>query len=180
MRKYHTFCFLPSFANLHLKFRCSFGGLRFLLLTFAFLSLRSTAFAAPLSSDELISNAKGYDGKPVTFAGEVIGDIMARGAHAWVNINDGKNAIGIWMPGELAKKIQFTGSYRFIGDWAEITGVFHRACPEHGGDMDIHAQAIEKINAGRRKEEKFNNEKKNLALLLFGILGLVWILKLLK
>ncbi len=152
----------------------------FLLLTFAFLSLHSAAFAAPATSDELISHAKAYDGKPVTFAGEVIGDIMYRGAYAWVNINDGKSAIGVWIPGELAKKIQFTGSYRSIGDWAEITGVFHRACPEHGGDLDIHAQAIEKISPGRRKEEKFNNEKKNLALLLLGILGLVWILKLLK
>jgi hypothetical protein len=151
-----------------------------LLLFFAFLSLRSTAFAAPLTSDELISNAKGYDGKPISFAGEVVGDIMFRGAHAWVNINDGKNAIGIWMKGELAKKIQFTGSYKFIGDWVEVTGVFHRACPEHGGDLDIHGQSVDKINTGRQKAEKFNNEKKNLALLLLGILGLVWILKLLK
>jgi hypothetical protein len=151
-----------------------------LLLTFAFLSLRSPVLAAPSTSDELISHAKAYDGKPISFAGEVIGDIMIRGNHAWANINDGKSAIGVWMQGELAKKIQFTGSYRFIGDWVEITGVFHRACPEHGGDLDIHAQAIEKINSGRRKEERFNNEKKNLALLLLGILGLVWILKLLK
>ncbi|MFA5118758.1 MAG: DNA-binding protein [Candidatus Omnitrophota bacterium] len=152
----------------------------FFILSFAFLSLPSTAYAAPLSSDELISNAKGYDGEPVSFAGEVIGDIMFRGAHAWVNINDGESAIGVWMPGELAKKVRFTGSYKFIGDWVEITGVFHRACPEHGGDLDIHAQSIDKISTGRQKTEKFNNEKKNLALFLLGILGLVWILKLLK
>lgn len=96
-------------------------------------------YAPPLSSTELINNAKEYDGKSVVYTGEVIGDVMVRGDFVWVNLNDGENAIGIWLDKETAKEIQFTGSYRAKGDRLEVTGVFHRACIQHGGDLDIHA-----------------------------------------
>ena len=47
----------------------------------------------------------------IVYAGEVIGDVMVRGDFVWVNINDGENAIGVWLDKELAREIQFTGSY---------------------------------------------------------------------
>ena len=136
-------------------------------------------FAQPISSTELINNAKQYDGKIVTYEGEVIGDIMKRGDYAWVNINDGSNAIGIWMSDSLVKTITYTGSYKSKGDVIEITGVFNRACPEHGGDLDIHAQTIRKTDAGRVILEKLNTGKRNWTVILVGVLGIVWILSLL-
>jgi hypothetical protein len=38
-------------------------------------ALRSTSFAQPVSSMELINQAKEYDGKVVSYSGEVIGEI---------------------------------------------------------------------------------------------------------
>lgn len=137
-------------------------------------------YAQPISSTELINNAKQYDGKTVVYTGEAIGDIMKRGDYAWMNINDGQNAIGIWVNSSLVKDIAYTGSYKSIGDEIEVTGVFHRACTEHGGDLDIHAQAIRKIDSGRSIQEKFNLGKRNLAMVLLGILCFIWILTLLK
>ena len=137
-------------------------------------------FAQPVSSTELIDNAKQFDGKLVTYEGEVIGDIMMRGNYAWINVNDGKNAIGIWIDASLVKDIAYTGSYKFIGDEVEVTGILHRACAEHGGDLDIHAQAIRKIESGRRIQQRLNLEKRNLVIVLLGILCLIWILSLLK
>jgi hypothetical protein len=140
----------------------------------------TTAFAQPISSTELINSAKQYDGKTVAYEGEVIGDIMVRGEYAWLNVNDGQNAIGIWMDKDLTKDILYTGSHKFKGDWIEVTGVFHRACLEHGGDLDIHAQAIRKVRQGRQIIERLNISKRNLAFVLLGVLCLVWILKQLK
>jgi hypothetical protein len=137
-------------------------------------------FAQPVSSDELINNAKQYDGKTVVYEGEVIGDIMRRGDYAWVNVNDGQNAIGIWLNISLAKDIIYTGSYKSVGDAVEVTGTFNRACVEHGGDLDIHAQTIRKISSGRIIQERLNLSKRNLVIVLLGISCLIWILSLLK
>ena len=152
----------------------------FLFLLTAYSLQLTAAFAQPISSTELINNAKLYDGKIVTYEGEVIGDIMARGEYAWINVNDGQNAIGIWLDKNLTREISYTGSYRFRGDWLEISGVFQRACLEHGGDLDIHAQAIRKVRQGRQIIEKLNMSKRSLAFVLLGVLCLVWILKQLK
>ncbi|MEK6728368.1 MAG: DNA-binding protein [Candidatus Omnitrophota bacterium] len=139
-----------------------------------------TAYAQPISSTELINNAKIYNSKTVTYEGEIIGDVMRRGENAWINVNDGSNAIGIWINTSLLKEINYTGSYKSSGDRVEVTGVFNRACPEHGGDLDIHAQSLRKINSGRLRPQRLNPDKRNQVFILLGVLISVWILSLLK
>lgn len=131
------------------------------------------AFA--LSSAELINNAKEYDGKEVVYEGEVIGDLMKRGSFVWVNLNDGQNALGIWASQELAGQITYSGSYKYQGDRLQAGGIFHRACLEHGGDMDIHAQVIEKIKPGEKITEAMDINKRNLLFFLTGALLVIWI-----
>jgi len=116
----------------------------------------------------------------VIYEGEVIGDIMKRGGFAWMNVNDGQNAIGIWVNASLVKDIVYTGSYKALGDRVEVTGIFNRACSEHGGDLDIHSQVIRKTAPGRQVRERLNLGKRNLVIVLLGILCLIWILSLLK
>jgi hypothetical protein len=140
----------------------------------------SPAFAKELSSSELIKNAKEHDGKVITYSGEAIGDVMMRGEFAWVNINDGENALGVWMSSSLAKEIKFTGSYKTFGDKLRITGIFNRACPMHGGDLDIHAQALYKLADGGQVVRKLQQSKKDLSLILLGALFLIWILTLFR
>ncbi|MBI4706772.1 MAG: DNA-binding protein [Candidatus Omnitrophica bacterium] len=153
-------------------------------ILFALLTVNCTlytfCYAQIISSSELINNAKEYDGKVVTFEGEVIGDVMVRGDFAWVNLSDISNAIGIWMPADLARQIAYTGSYKSKGDALEVAGTFHRACPEHGGDLDIHALSLRKTDAGRLIKERVNQSKKVYVFILLGVLGLAWILTLLK
>ena len=150
----------------------------FIFLTWALLLVPCDLFAQPVPSADLISKASQYDGKVVVYEGEVIGDVMVRGEYAWINVNDGSNAIGIWAPKALLRDVVFTGSYKSKGDGVEITGVFRRVCPEHGGDMDIHAISLRKTGAGRIVVERLNLDKKNLIVVLFGALCLVWILSL--
>ncbi len=148
------------------------------ILCISFCLFFRLAYAQPLSSTELINNAKQLDGKIVTYKGEVIGDVMKRADFAWVNVNDGISAVGIWVPLSLAREIIYTGSYKAKGDVIEVSGIFNRACLEHGGDLDIHAQTLRKIDSGRFTRERLNPAKGNQALILLGVLFLVWILTL--
>jgi len=138
------------------------------------------AFAlSHISSTELIQNAKEYDGKIVLYKGEVIGEVMKRGDFAWVNLHDGEAAIGVWLPYSLTQDIGYAASYKSRGDIFEVTGTFNRACLEHSGDLDIHAKAFKKLESGRSVPESIDLDKKRNALILLGVLLLVWILKIL-
>ena len=101
-----------------------------------------------VGSNELIDHAIDYDKKEIVYSGEVIGDIMNRGQNCWINVSDGDNAIGVWADISSAENIEYKGSYRYKGDEVKVTGVFNKACPEHGGDLDIHAQKIEITEKG--------------------------------
>ncbi|MFZ3131217.1 MAG: hypothetical protein WA125_08990 [Desulfosporosinus sp.] len=98
--------------------------------------------------NDLIENANTFDGMQVTVRGEAIGEVLQRGAYAWVNINDGTQAIGIWLKTIDAEKISSFGDYKHIGDTIQITGIFSRDCKEHGGDVDIHCASIVILTKG--------------------------------
>ncbi len=120
-------------------------------------------FSQAISSTKLINYAQQLDGRQVIYQGEVIGEIMQRGTHCWININDSQNALGIWIDKNLLTDIAYLGNYKARGDWVEIRGTFNRSCPEHGGDLDIHALSLRKIEAGRLVEESFEPAKLRLA-----------------
>jgi hypothetical protein len=48
----------------------------------------------------------------------------------------------------LASRIALFGDYTRHGDVVEVTGIFHAACPLHGGDMDIHADSLRIMRGG--------------------------------
>jgi len=137
-----------------------------------FLLYCTAAYAQPISSTDLINNAKEYDGGVVTYEGEVIGDIMMRGEYAWINVNDNVNAIGIWMPRELAKNIVYKGTYDIKGDLVEVKGVFNRSCKQHGGDLDIHAESMVKLKDGYSIPEAMDLDKARYAI-IFGIILII-------
>lgn len=101
-----------------------------------------------VSSSELIKKAAQYDGKTVYFEGELIGEVMKRGKSAWLNLSDGKFAIGVFTPIAHLPKITWYGGYKARGDILKVKGVFHHACPAHGGDLDIHAVSLEIAKPG--------------------------------
>lgn len=110
----------------------------------------AAAFAADesVSSNDLIDHAKDYDETNVVYEGEVVGDILYRGDHAWLAVYDGSNTIGCYVSAEDAKQISIVGGYGKRGDTVRIEGVFHRACAEHGGDLDIHAETVTVLSPG--------------------------------
>ncbi len=113
--------------------------------------------AQKISINDLINNTTAYDMQTVTVEGEAIGEALERGDHAWVNINDGSNAIGIWMTAAETNTIKTYGDYKHVGDTLRVTGVFSRSCAEHGGDVDIHCSSIEIIKSGYDVKLKTSN-----------------------
>ena len=99
------------------------------------------------SGSLLMNNSLDYDGREVVYFGEVVG-VMKRGPSAWVNVHDGIYGIGVYAPVELVNDTLMAGSYDAKGTMVEVTGVFNRACPEHGGDADIHAVKIRIVARG--------------------------------
>jgi len=106
------------------------------------LRLSGLAETKIFTSKELIDGATALDGNIVTYKGEVVAAVMKRGEHSWVNLNDGYNAIGIWCAAGSLNDVKTPGNYKNKGDTLEVTGIFHRACPAHGGELDIHADNV--------------------------------------
>lgn len=108
----------------------------------------SNCYAQRSTSLDLLNDTKQYDDKIINYKGEVIGDVMIRQDYAWLHVNDGTIAIGIWAPKTLIEDIRYAGDYHKKGDIIEVSGTFHRSCLEHGGDLDIHASEIKKVTSG--------------------------------
>lgn len=122
---------------------------RFIVCLFLLLLAPMHALAnGVISSTDLIEQAQALDGQWITYAGEVIGDVLVQGDHGWVNVSDGVNAMGIWADRALLGGIDEIGRYGQTGDTVQVSGIFHRSCKEHGGDMDIHAATFTRISRG--------------------------------
>lgn len=151
-----------------------------LLLTVSLLfCLNGSVLAADVVDlNQLVENAEIMDGQTVTVSGEAIGEAMERGDHAWVNINDGTNAMGIWMPLDDIQNIKVFGDYKHLGDQLQVTGVFNQACVEHGGDVDVHSDSITVVAAGYATAESVPALKIVIGLVLVclaSVLGLIYL-----
>ncbi|SNX52950.1 DNA-binding protein [Thermoanaerobacterium sp. RBIITD] len=142
------------------------------IIFLAFVLTTSYLFAAEPTITDMINNPQKYDGKSLSIKGEVIGDIMKRGDFAWVNISDGNNALGVWIPYNLTKDIKYKGNYADKGDIITVQGTFNRVCKEHGGDMDFHADKIIDIKGG----EKVNHIIDTNRLVYLGVATIIVIL----
>ena len=119
------------------------------------------------TSAELINGANVIDGSIVTYKGEIVAAIMNRGESSWINLNDGFNAVGIWCRSASLGDVRTMGDYKNEGDTVEVTGVFHRACPEHGGELDIHADRVRIVATGFPVEERVSVYRINIAIVFF-------------
>ena len=98
----------------------------------------------------LVSANRALNNSEVSFVGEAVGDLVNAGeGYKWANISGTSNAvISVYMPDDLAKLIQNIGDYHETGTSLKITGTYHIACPEHEGELDVHANAAEFTDNG--------------------------------
>ncbi len=122
--------------------------------------------------NDLINKSIQIDKQTITIEAEVIGEVLERGDHAWLNVNDQTNAIGVYLPSEMTKDLTKFGDYNNIGDTVRVTGVFSRNCVEHGGELDIHATSITIIKKGFATKHPLTQWKFLIALIFGSIAGL--------
>ena len=136
---------------------------------------KDTPHGVEVNSASLVENASAWNGHVVTFKGEVIGEAMVRGKMAWIHLNDdaymwknieegakldGYNSgHAVWAPANLAMKIRFFGDFKHEGDVVKIVGTFNAACPQHGGDMDIHASTLQIVRVGHPVHHVINTPR---------------------
>lgn len=106
------------------------------------------AAAARVSIADLLAGAERFDGAEVRIAGEVVGDVMLRGDHGWINVSDGTGVIGVWVPASEVRGLQ-GGRYGLRGDVVEVTGTFRRADPRQGGETDVEGRTVIRLEAAR-------------------------------
>jgi hypothetical protein len=123
----------------------------------------------PVKINYLIEHAMTRDQQTVIIQAEAIGEVLERGDHAWINVNDGDNAIGVFMTIDQAKQVNVFGGYANIGDTIKVIGTFNRACVEHGGEMDIHAISITVIKAGQPTTHEVSSLKFVMSIILLTI-----------
>ena len=152
---------------------------------------KETPHGSEVDSAALVDNANVWIGRTVSFTGEAIGEQMIRGDMAWIHINDDAYAKrnieegaafagynsghAIWLPAELAHQIRFFGDYRHAGDIVTVTGVFHAADPEHGGDMDIHAKSLTIVRPGHPVIHGIDTRRALLAAGLLAMAGVLYV-----
>lgn len=132
------------------------------------LIIPTRAFAAEITGvGQLIEQEDRLDKTQVVIQGEAIGEPMERGGECWVNVSSGGNAIGIKMKTSDARRIRMFGNYKQKGDVIRVTGTFYKACPEDGGETDIHSHSMEIVSRGSPTEHPMAPPRAAAALTLF-------------
>jgi hypothetical protein len=160
------------------------------MMVMAFSPLLAQSHDRIVSSGTLVEKANSWDGRTVSFTGEAIGEAMRRGHMCWVHLNDdaymwknieegtklgGYNSgQAIWVRDDLAAKIRFFGDYLNEGDIVSINGIFHAACREHGGDMDIHAVRLEIVRLGHPVAHHVNRRRLLQGVFMLFLVGLLF------
>lgn len=142
------------------------------------------------TSGELVNEPKRFDGMRIEFKGEAIGEAMRRGENAWLHLNDDaymlknveegaplggfNSGMPVWAPGALADRVEVFGDYKHQGDVVRVEGVFNAACTQHGGDMDIHADSLRILAAGRDALDAVHPRKAVAAVALAIMAGALW------
>jgi hypothetical protein len=131
------------------------------------LSLIIGVQAQIVSIQELLNQSKTFDQQTVIIEAEVILEVLERGDMAWLNVNDGTNAIGVYLPLSMTEQLSSFGDHQNKGDFVRIEAVFYRNCNEHGGEMDLHATRLSIIEAGYKIERPISTWKFSFALVGF-------------
>ena len=123
----------------------------------------------------LVSVNRALDGSDVRFTGEVVGDVVkAENGYTWVNImGSANNVIGVRMTDEQAQLVQNIGSYHESGTVLRVSGEYNVACPEHQGELDVHASNVELVDAGGPTEHLLDSGRVIVAISLVSLALLV-------
>lgn len=149
-----------------------------------------------VTSTQVLSCPAGYDGSVVTYAGELVGDVLHRDGGAWVLVNDdayalergplpahrrsggGTNSgLSVWLPAPLAARVDVPdelGRPGRRGVVVMLTGTVHRADAQDGGGVTLRATSMSRLAPAVTLSEPLHRTQAIVAVgLLVAVAGLV-------
>jgi hypothetical protein len=114
-----------------------------------------------ISSTQVYQCPAAFDGLEVSFAGEVVGELLARPGGVWAQVNDDAYALEtgplidhreqsgfnlgmtVWLPDGLHQGIGDVGRADRRGDVVLVRGTLLRADPDDGGGITLRADELE-------------------------------------
>ncbi len=114
-----------------------------------------------ISSEQVFACPRAFDQLRVTYAGEVVGELLPRRGGVWAQINDDDYALrvgpisghrelrgfntglAVWLPDGLHEQIDGLGRPGQRGDVVLLTGRVLRADPADGGGITLRADRLE-------------------------------------
>jgi hypothetical protein len=127
-----------------------------------------------VTSTQVLGCPAAFDGRSVTFVGELVGDLLTRDGGAWVLVNDDDYALelgplpshrdrrgtntglSVWLPDRLHRQVTGLGGPGQRGDLVRIDGVVRRADPSDGGGLTLRADGLEVLSPAAPVEEPLN------------------------
>lgn len=118
-------------------------GVSALVIALAGVSPALAAEETPFSASELVAQRERLNDRRVVVQGEAIGEALrADTDHVWVNVRSGGTDVGLYVSRTAAEGINTYGDYDHTGDDVLADGVFHLACPQHAGALDVHVEDL--------------------------------------
>jgi hypothetical protein len=136
-----------------------------------------------------------FDGVSVRYAGELVGDLLARDGGGWVLVNDddyalevgplpahgehrGTNSgLTVWLPHEFHAEVTGLGRPNRRGDVLAIEGEIVRADPQDGGGLTLRATEVEVLAASDTIGEPLDRPQLAFALAMTVIAAGLWLLR---
>ncbi len=137
-----------------------------------------------ISSTQVFLCPSAYDGKQVTYVGEVVGELLPRRGGAWAQINDDEYALvtgpvvghreragfntglSVWLPDDLAARIEAPGRPALRGDVVLLRGTILRADPDDGGGITLRATELETLAGPLQLEPPLHTHQAVVAVVL--------------
>lgn len=149
---------------------------------------------ARLSSSQVFRCPAAYDGLEVSYAGEVVGEVLPRDGGAWVQVNDDiyalrvgplvghreldgfNTGLSVWLPDGLHERIEHAGRPGRRGDVILIRGTLLRTDPDDGAGLTIRAEELEVVAPSVTIEDPLHVPQLMVAvfLALLAVGALVW------
>lgn len=145
-----------------------------------------------IRSDVVVECPRNFDGVPVEYVGEVVGDVLVRPGGAWTLVNDDTYALedgplhvhrraegtntglAVWLPGNDLRAGLTPGRSETRGDIVRVIGVLHRTDPEDGGGLTVRAVTWEVLEPAEGIRPPLHVGQAATALVLLIVVGVLY------
>lgn len=146
-----------------------------------------------VTSGEIVECPDLFDGRPVEYVGEIVGDVLHRDGGAWVLMNDDAYALetgplpahrdrrgynsglSVWLAGDVAALADEPGRADRRGDVLRVEGVVHRVDPADGGGLTIRAFSGEVLAEAVAVDRPVNTGQVVVAVVLAALAAGLWL-----